>query len=348
VPIADLEHLQIVTERIAGVLPASMYRRRIALQTLLMEIVLNNYQQLRTRLGLGPVITEGTLVQAAEAIAEDGRTSNPRLIGWSCLYHLYLRDDLRLTQEQFSGYAVAEPRTVRRYQQYVLTEFVLEVTSLEQAAHQRHERARLYDALPPLVSTELIGRDEAMTQLDHVIAASQPKQVQIVGPTGVGKTAFVQHVIRDAIERSELRHLVWLDRPASIIDVYEAINQLKHLAGSCSLETYLHAHPVTVVIDQVAALQGSLGTLDRLLAELDGATVLLLAEQYQPLSHARGRVILAPLTRSDATRLIERELHLHYPETRFEPEEVSEIWEQVGGNPARIRAFIQDLHRVFS
>jgi len=347
---SSLEQLLIVREKALGpAMPDSAQMRRMALQQVLIALIYDHYVALRRARGLPAVQWTDSLTEALVAIREDGLTAYPPLLGWGLLYYRFARDELEISREQFCEVATVVYRSLTRYQNHALAELEQALAAREMEAVQRRHRIRLYDALPMRVPVRLIGRRDTEQQLATVLADSQPKHVQIIGSAGAGKTSFVQETVRDQINQGGVDHVLWLDRPQSIVDVEAALLTLVCTAAAAfSLTEYLSHYQVIVVLDQIEALSESVGPLQQVLAEIAKSTVYIIGQRYLPLVSARGRVALLPLSREDAAALIEQELRLHYPETRFSKEEVEEIWEHVGGNPARIKAFVQDMHQVFA
>jgi len=344
---SPLVHLRLVTEHtLQQGLPGSP---RMALHSVLLNLITEKYAALRNYFQLPPVLPDARLDNVERAIAEDGRTCSPALIGWSWLYHCYVRDELAITQEWFAAEGLVHVRSVRRYQDYVYDELVQELTERERAANQRQRRARLYAVLPSATPIRLIGRDAARAQLGQVLDGAETQHVQIVGPTGIGKSSFVQEVIRERIDQDRVDEVLWIDAPRSAVDIQMAVFGLIIRAPVVqSLHDYLVGNRIDIVVDGTQALSSEPVALQAVLTLLASATVFLIGSRYLALPDAQARVALRDLRPTEAKDLIRRELRRQFPEELFSDDEVTAIWEESGGNPQRVKDLLLGFHTVLA
>lgn len=121
-PLYELGHLQFVQERMMTLLLPACFSRNsrieVTIHTILTEMIEERLTTMRYTMGyvLPP---SDTLEQAQSDIIRDVKTGSPELIGFSYLYHRYLRPDLNMTQAQFAKIAHLTTRTLNRYQSHV-------------------------------------------------------------------------------------------------------------------------------------------------------------------------------------------------------------------------------------
>lgn len=322
--------------------PRTPRRNRIALQTLLTQLILSELVARRQGHGLATPNTDAPRPVEEAAIRSDGRCGNKVLLGWSWLYYAYVREDLGITQEAFAKLISVAPKTVQRYQNYALEQLTDRLIALERDARQAMHTKHLEIRLPSPVPVRLYGREGDQQQLEAVCDQRRPAHVQIIGANGVGKTAFVQETIRRAISQNRVDTLVWVDTPSSITDARSRIAQA--LQTPLSVREYALKYRTFIVLDEVSALAAELDALEALLADLASATVFLIGSTFLPLIEVPARVQLLPLKPSPAQQLILSLLHASYPEEAFYDEDAEIVYEAVGGNPTAIKKLVVDFH----
>src|SRR5205085_8596291 len=141
-------------------------------------------------------------------------------------------------------------RTITRYHDDGIDLLAQRLIHHEQSARRAQVERRLYAMLPYSVAITLIGRQELLEKTENLLTTLSPCHLLITGTTGVGKTVFVQELLRVQIAAGHLDHLVWLDEPVSAPFVREQMTeQLLREGGEISLRDYLLLYRVVVVLD---------------------------------------------------------------------------------------------------
>jgi hypothetical protein len=113
-----LEQLTLVDQFIIDCLfPNCAYAYKLALVEILHEIVTSELIRHRQIMEIPQGCTECSISGALNAIVEDGRTTNSKLLMWSWLYYRYVRSELNINQQQFCELVCIDDRTIRRYQE---------------------------------------------------------------------------------------------------------------------------------------------------------------------------------------------------------------------------------------
>lgn len=128
--------LQLISKRIES-LPRRVIAHSVLLQyvvqELLFELIEANLQKQRFILGLKhrQLRKRETRKQAMADIRQDASVAASDLVGWSFLYHVFLRPDFNISQEDFAKVAHIHPRTARRYKQRMTNLLLQEIIRLE-------------------------------------------------------------------------------------------------------------------------------------------------------------------------------------------------------------------------
>jgi len=72
--------------------------------------------------------------QALEDVQRDAQSQSPYLIGWSLLYHLYIRSDLNISLNEYAAHSYLDVRTLRRYKKQVtntLLKFIVHIEKVD-------------------------------------------------------------------------------------------------------------------------------------------------------------------------------------------------------------------------
>jgi hypothetical protein len=338
---SPLQNLLLVNQRLA---PSDMIfdpdSRDFALRLLLVSVITDELAYRRRVLLLRPPEYEISLQAARQAITADGQTCNPELIAWSWLYHRYVRVDFDLSPAQFSQMIDVTPRTLQRYHQHGirrLTERLIEMEAV--ARSEKHDR-HLYTRLPSVTPVHLYGRQKALTQAQDLLKHSLPYHLQVTGAAGVGKTAFVQELVRWMIAQQFVDNLLWINQPASAYDIQEYLEEaLGFPYTAARIREHMASVRFVLVADGADRLYGNSLALEVLLADLGNAVVYLTSRAILPLSSATAHIALAELGSSDALALIRALSSKHYSEENsgISNEEAFVVWERVGGNPRAIQ-----------
>lgn len=160
----------------------------------------------------------------------------------------------------------------------------------------------------PSQPTELLGRTAEIEAIRALIADERIRLVTITGPGGVGKTRLAVAAADASVEA--FPDEVWFVDLAPIVDAELVIPTISTTLGvpetsrSGSLEVltdYLHDQTMLLVLDNMEQLPGAASSVDALLAECPGLTLLVTSRE--PLRLRREHVVeAAPLPVPDTTQ----------------------------------------------
>ena len=318
--------------------PASPHNQRYALQTILVDLITAELTRHRAVVGLPTLVPDAPLETVIEQIARDAGDGNIERIGWSWLYHRYVRVDLNLSARDFCKYAHLDARTRQRYQNHAIRRLTERLIETEREARHRLHKRRLYAALPSSIPVRSFGREQALRDLNRQCRTAQI--VQISGAEGIGKTALVQEYLRGLIDAGELADIIWIDRPAGVQAIRERLAEVPPNSFGTARD-YFAEYPTAVIIDDLTALIGDQAALDALLRELAGAQVYLIHDQ--PLPQVVAQVALTPLSLAETTGLIRHLKAMQVQTTALSGSEIAAIWTASGGIPGVIRSELQHL-----
>jgi tetratricopeptide (TPR) repeat protein len=192
--------------------------------------------------------------------------------------------------------------------------------------------------LPYSVPINLIGRKELLETTERLLPTLSPCHLLITGPTGVGKSVFVQELLRRQIAAGNLDQLVWLDKPASSQFVRQQMaEQLLREGGEITLRDYLLLYRVVVVLDGLDFLAAYV-TLSGLLRDLGAAAVILINRAYIPIEGIEAYLPLPEIEPDAANTLINAVLLLHVnADTEHTRQVAHDLYQHIGGNPLALR-----------
>jgi tetratricopeptide (TPR) repeat protein len=342
--VSPLESLLLVDQFLANPdFPATAGARSFAVHYILTTMITEQLRRHRRALSLTDPELEMTPVTGLEALQADAAHRGPDLIGWSLLYHRYVRVDLHLNIERLLETIAVDERTLRRYQNHAIGRLTERLIAAEWQARIQQRKRRLYAALPAAFSPPLIDRQEAFAQWRAVSeSVSMPRHILVTGPAGIGKTAFVQEAIRQQIDAEKLDQLVWLEHPISFEFIYHYLNESLLSEGSrIQWREYLLLYNTAFVLDGVEHLLPDHRRFDHLLEALSAAFVVLTSAVFYPLSRVITHIALHELSASETSELV-RVATMRVPDADMSAEALR-VWERVGGNPLAVRLMAQDI-----
>jgi hypothetical protein len=344
---SPLERLSLVDQAIMDAnLPPSPHNRVLALNHTLTSVISDTISKQRRALNLLPSVNNASLTDALAAIAKDVKTDNPELIAWSWLYYRYVRTDLNISTSTFKRIAYVDERTLRRYQRHAIWRLTVQLIERESTVRRAHQKRRLYTRLPTASSRVLYGRTDALNHVENLLGNFCPYHFQVIGDAGIGKSVFVQEAIRRLIDEENIDHLIWINNPTSVRQIYRRLSGYIHEQGlHLSIRDYVSCYSVAVVLDSVDKLVNDIKNVEYLFADLSTAVLYMTMQTSFSTSNVIGRVVLSPLDLSDAGFFIQDLLRLEYVKDQLSLNEkqISNIWKRTQGNP---RAIIQALEYV--
>ncbi len=314
--------------------PASHLRVFVANQ-FLVELITAQFVVHRKVFNLPPPRQDETRTAALQAIQVDASKPGTELLGWSYTYYRYVRVDLALTLEEISSASAFHKRSLRRYHYRILERMTEKLIEAEKEARIRQRKRRLFALLPQVMPARLIGRDEMLNKVRHVLDSSG-YHIYVTGSAGIGKSTLVQEIVRQQINTEEIVDLCWVRSPLSTQIIRQQIIQDKFPEGLCiSLREYLMMWRTAIVLDDADALLQDLAALDDLLEYLSPAFVYIITRSYQPLSRIAVHIQLQPLTRSQT-----EELARYLATSEFD--DFDEVCERTKGNPFAVRMLMRN------
>lgn len=328
-------------------MPASDEARSYALRDLLTTEISKALSDQRENFGLDAADERESADQARESIRQDRAIEHATLLlAWSCLFYRYVRADLGFTVEDLAESYAVEMRTISRYANYGIRELTRRLIGLEAHARREQRRRRLLAALPSTVAVNLVGRERLLDEIEQVLPTLSPCHILVTGMSGIGKTSFVQELLRRFIERDQLDQLVWIEKPESIQYVRERLTEeLLHEGGALGLREYLQMYRVAIVIDSFRSLAEQESALGALLSDLSAGVVVLINSSSVAAEHFTLHFALPNISPEDARTLIYDMLRRN-PTLELEANDldrtVRDLAEQVGGNPLALRLAAQN------
>lgn len=333
-----LQSLQIVEDRIlSDDFTFFEYPRRFALSEILISSIEELYRYHRAINGFPDTITDLNIVTAKILIAQDALTQSANLVGLSWLYFHYVKTSMHFSQQVFSKLANLDERTIRRYQNNAIEQLVKYLIQREQNARQNSFVNRLYSFLPHRgKEISVFGREQEI----DLIKRNTNNHIHVNGSPGIGKTTFVEYVVREAINNKTVDQLVWLDFVPNIDYLRNYL--LQKVIGENSaytLETFLLLKRVIIVLDNSDSLFNNIPMLQELLHEYSRARIFLVTSLFHaPLPDCE-YILLKELTPPSVEMLIKATLDSEASKVEFGYP--TEIRDWVGGNPLAIKIFLQ-------
>lgn len=270
-----LRHLLLVDLLLMNpALPPGDNMRDYALKELLVSTITSSLSDHRAVFLLSPPNQSASINGVRHEMAEAVEQGSTILIIWSLLYYRYVRTDLGFSVEVLSEALAIHSRTISRYIEDGIELLKERLISAELAARQAYNHRRLYAALPYPVAVRVFGREELFQQVQQLFGIISPCHFLFTGKAGVGKTTFVQEVLRREIDANRIDQLIWIENPSSVHYARQLIRESFQVEnGSFSLRDYLALYRVALVLDGISALGVERSELEALLRELGTASV---------------------------------------------------------------------------
>lgn len=331
-------------------LPAIRHSREFALYEIITQIITDSLSTQRTYLGLPTVRVFDNVDEYRRSISLDGQQDSTELMCWSLLYHCFARIELNIDVDEYSELVGFSPRTMRRYRALAIDYLTNTLIRAEWTARIQYRRQRLLAQLPTISeSVRLFGRDPDMKIARLALTSNPTATILVTGPTGIGKTAFTQELLRSHIEESEdlqLSHLVWISNPSSINQIYDELHAAVPITNhTITLREWMTVYQLAVVIDGAQDISGSTQDFHQLLDFLDPALVCITSHIHTPLSKADVHVVLTELNETAASQLIAETYHTRYAKhINVTVEDIDTVRAIAGGNPL---AILLTIHNMF-
>lgn len=323
-----LQYLALTDDYIQSVsAPDTPELRRIAVSKILSDIIEGSLTYHRQLFGLDAPHPSDTMPIIAEQVQQDSQIQSAELMAWSLLYYRYIRYELNLTTEAISQLGSVDVRTIRRYLRHGFQRLTEQLIEEEWLMRNQQHRRRLLDNIPQQFHTELLGRQSERDYLLELIYNNPKAKVEVTGISGIGKSAFVQTIVRDLIAEHLVDYLVWMQQPSSISEIYNKI--MVEIAQQDPEEARLRIEKfrTVIVIDGINNLEVQQHDWSTLLEYLAGALVFVTRRTGEVYSQYTVSVQLDELQQDDLIQLLQQRA------LGLSEERAIEIFEQVGGHP---------------
>lgn len=330
-----------------------------AVNSVLINHIIEQYTRLRLMFGLTPPNIAGTLTECERCISEDASTStaSDRLLIWSWLYHHYVRDELSISSTMFSKYVSRNNRSLRRYQKDALYHLARSLSDAEQQARNNRQQTQLLASVPGIGDVRLYGRDTLLQRVIGTVSNAKPAHFIISGGRGTGKTAFVQHITHYFIESFKtplFNAVVWIYNPTSVEGVYHQVSEHLHLPlmkristrGTVSVElrTYLLRYNVLIVIDSLDYLDRPAEAANEILQALGAATIVMTTQSTLTVKSSVHTLLMRDLNKSEVVQFCQDMTDL---EPHLAEQLATELITQVGGNPYALRIALNHYSDIY-
>jgi hypothetical protein len=311
--------------------------RRFVLNDLLVSTIHAQYLKQRNLHTFSPVEIGMKLSNTTQTITEDASTGNADLIGWSWLYFHYVEVSLRISQQQFCRLVNLDDRTIRRYQNNTIDALKNQLVRMEQNAREQRRKQAMYSELPHQGAIiELLERQNE----SQLIRKSKLKHFYIVGAAGIGKTVFVEQILKEKIDNDAFDRLIWIHSPDNIENIKSYLQE--RLLGDdakITLVEFISLKKTVIVIDNAENLQAHLVALQKFLQQFSHAEIYLTSHVFRPLPECL-EIELHELSLQAVQAMLRDK---NDGSVAFGTnEDVRLVWQVVGGNPLAIELLTQN------
>jgi tetratricopeptide (TPR) repeat protein len=326
-------------------LPRSSLSREFALSHVLTSLISTEFAHLRRVSGYPIPESDTPRELVLEMIHYDAELMSPEIIGWSWLYHHYVRIDLDVQAQVFCDALHIEERTLRRYQQHILKRLTNLLIENEWSARVRQQKRRLLSELPRTANIEFLdAREDTSNYVKRMFVQAKPAHFCISGSRGIGKTTFVEAILYDQINEGVIDQLVWVQMPVSVAYVHNYL--LEHLLppeAQIDLREYLLLHRTVIVLDDIEPLFNDVSHLRELLYLLSPAVVFMTYSSAYAALPDTIEVSLKEFNESDARTFATHVLASTQYAVQADDEQIATVWDRVGGNPLALQMVIRNL-----
>jgi tetratricopeptide (TPR) repeat protein len=326
-------------------LPPSSHNREFALSHILTLVIQNEFAHQRAILGVRIPESDQSKEVVFDLIRQDGQSISAELIGWSWLYHHYVRVDLDIQVQIFCRLLHIEERTLRRYQQYILKRLTSLLITDEWSARKRQHDRRLLAELPRSANFEFLPvRDNLTAYVNNMFDEAKPAHFYISGSRGIGKTTFVERILHHQINEDNIDQLIWIPIPVSVTYIHNyLLERLIYPESKLELREYLLLHRTVIVLDDSELLFNDLTHLHALLQMLTPAVVFMTASGTYATLPDTIQIDLQEFSEHDAKSYISRIVDSVKYSLSINDDLMANIWDHVGGNPLSLQMVVRNL-----
>lgn len=345
--------------------------RAIRLRDYILELAADELARARQAEHIPSTPPAATRQALLAAISRDFAGGRSELQAWSALYHRYLAP-IEFSVEELAAAVHMDPRHFRRLIDAGTRRLTEQLRRAEMSAHQRNHAGRRRQHLPPSDYAQLFGIAAPQAELVHSL--SQPdgyRFISIEGLGGIGKTALARAVAFELAKDSEFEGIVWISArqswlnesgmiesaPDAAASLAEIVNQLaaqlglEAIAGLgtndklARISSYLDHARYLVVIDNLETVRDVDALLPALSPLAETTRFLFTSRQTMSGYPLVYRHAVAPLSLVDSKALVESELRRHGRDQLIEPEDMSRLYELLGGMPLALKLISAQMSR---
>lgn len=276
--------------------PPAENLRQYALAEILTDIVIQQLTRMRRLFDLPAPDIRDPLSVAHNQIIADSASDSPQLIGWSFIYHHYIRNELGITQERYSEISHMVKRTLRRYIQHTLEAVANILIEKEWSIRQKKHQQNLRQTIPVAQRIPITGRDKELYTLGSLLPDSDGagKCILITGTAGCGKTTFVGQCLHQFITENPPDYLFWLNFFESVEDTYQRLLKATHLQQKNQLMKLFMSNRVVVIVDNLN--NSNTRQIQRLVHLVRYTTCVLISRESVSLPDTTHKIHLSPLS----------------------------------------------------
>ncbi|MCA9904454.1 MAG: ATP-binding protein [Anaerolineae bacterium] len=316
--------------------PLGRVGKELAVRFVVADVLQAEYARLRKLCGLDEIVVPDVASTVRDEIQLDARTQNIILLGWSWLCWRYLYPELNIRPEGFCRIANIDERTLRRYQRSAISRLTDILLRREFRAIQTQRQAALLRQIPNRARPYL-GRDHLTDRVREMLEKVEPPHLFFSGAPGVGKTAFVSHLLERLVHEENLDFVIWIESPASIDDLWASLTAAFFLTGDSSHigDVIAEQHGI-VVVDDLTNMGGSAADLIEFLRRL-WLTHVFFVDQHDLRLPDMMPVIIPPIDQEQSLFLLRQLQDIVPSDTTASNYELEIIAQEVGGNPRQLR-----------
>ena len=317
--------------------------REFAVQKLLVDIIIHEYTVQRNIFHLPAPQTIQTQAHAISFIQEDALVDSIELMGWCILYFIYVRVNLNLSLSDFSEKAGLVSRTLRRYRANSIRRLRDVIIQEEWETRIKQRQLKLMAQFPEITPNHLFGRDNQFDQCISLIQRKYNANIQITGTEGIGKTAFIQEIIRRLWEMQsfeDIEYLIWIDKPTSIKDIRDAFDITIGFSNIIiNIREFLLSYRTIIVIDDYDNLDPQ--SRNTLFDLFNPALIFLSNRETKIIQQADLHLQLFPLDYKDTSIFLRYLSQFNSKYDNFDLDTVTQwVFDAVGGNPQAIQMIV--------
>lgn len=268
----------------------SSYAKGQALSTILVSFITYELLEQRAKFHLPPPMSEASIEQVKAAIVADTQTGNVELIGVSYLYYRYVWRAIVVSYEWFAAVAGLDENTFDGCYDNTIGWLTQKLIDEESVASDRRYQDRLAASLPSLLQTEFVGRHDDFVRIMRWLTAPVRHHAQVVGKSGIGKTAFVREVAKRLVEMDRIDDFIWIQNAYSVGEIQRGLHSIQQRGYTRKLKVQ---NRMLYVFDNFICPGDELADFGILLDHLRSSIVFVTTQSPIPTTHIMEHISLS-------------------------------------------------------